>query len=135
MVSTAVGTPVEVALWWLGEDSPVTNRSALDFSKRDDVLVFAQILRNEKYYDTAATPLNFGVPAATTLGNVHYQLKAISSGKNAIAVQLNINSGADPSESPSDSWTSPVVRVGYGDQVSMQLPDRRRIYVARVVPP
>jgi beta-lactamase regulating signal transducer with metallopeptidase domain len=124
LVRTAPGTPVMVGLWWLGEDSRVTERSAIDFAKRDDVLVIAQISRNGENWGSIATSLKFGAGRTANFGDAQFQIKAISAGHNAIELQVATEPGIGVNQPVADTWTSPFATVAYGHRISIDLPDR-----------
>jgi hypothetical protein len=134
-IKTATGAPVRFWLLWLGEDSPVTDRSAIDFSKRDDVLVYAQISRNGEHWGTTATPLNFGVPGVSNFAYVPFQIKATSAGPSAVELQVAIEPVPGGSRSATAAWTSALVTVAYGDHVSIQLPVRNGQMLSVVLRP
>jgi hypothetical protein len=121
---------------WLAGDSPVSDPSSADLSKRGDVALYADISAEGSIASTHLVVLKFGAPAiAVTDTELDLQVTAIDGGANAVTLRTRIQHVARvrPSEfkwgtpnAVATDWSpeTPAVRVRYGKSAEVRLTDK-----------
>lgn len=127
----------EVHFTWLAADSPLTDPSRADLSRRDALLLYADVIGEGMTRPSGLLALKLASPAVTvsSLGNpfgiVHVQLTAVEIGADAVTVRIRAQHAPLPSTSEiSDfretAWPaeSASVRAPYGGSADVQVTDQ-----------
>jgi hypothetical protein len=143
------GQSGQVGFVWLAADSPVTDPSKADLSKRSNLLLYADIIGEGKTWYSNLLALKFGSPAIgvsefkNPFGVFHVQFTAADDGADAVQVRVRIQHaplGPEMAPRPDtgpDGWVpdaaenawspeTPPVRVRYGESAEVQVTDRDR---------
>jgi beta-lactamase regulating signal transducer with metallopeptidase domain len=131
------GQWAEVNFLWLAADSPVTDPSKADLSKRSGILLYADVIGEGRMRPTELLALKFGSPAITVcslknpFGVVHVQVTAAESGTDAVAVRVRVQhvplpSTAEIPDALDAAWSpeSAPVLAPYGGSADVQVTDQ-----------
>jgi hypothetical protein len=122
---------------WLAPDSPITDLSQADLSKRGDVALYAEITGDGGTNETNLVVFKFGASAITVddSRDLYLEVSGSSAGADAVALRARIqhvartSATAFPTERPhplENDWPleTPSIRVRYGDSAVVQLTDQ-----------
>ena len=131
------GQWADVGFVWLAADSPVTDPSKADLSRRSDLLLYGDVIGEGMTGWTELLVLKFGSPAVTEcsrknpFGVVHVQVTAAESGAEAVAVRVRVQqvplpTTAEVPDALKTAWSpeSAPVRVPYGGSADAQVTDQ-----------
>lgn len=131
------GRPAVVNYLWLAADSPVTDLSKADISKRSDVALYAEITGQGDTAETTLAVLIFGSPSVAVCDNKDLNLQVIATDGGTDTVILRIRIQRVVRAQPADfqfgrpsavesAWppVSPPVRVRFGESAEMQVTDQ-----------
>ena len=131
------GRPAVVSFMWLAADSPVTDLSKADISKRSNVALYAEINGEGSTAETTLIVLKFGSPAVAVCDDkdLNLQVTATDGGADTVILRARIQHVArvQPAEfefgRPNDvetAWSpeSPPLRVRYGKSAEVQVTDQ-----------
>jgi beta-lactamase regulating signal transducer with metallopeptidase domain len=131
------GQWADVNFVWLAADSPVSDPSKADLSKRSGLLLYADVIGEGRMRPTELLALKFGSPAITVcslknpFGVVHIQVTAAESGTDAVAVRVRVQhvplpTTAEIPDALETAWSpeSAPVRAPYGGSADVQLTDQ-----------
>ena len=131
------GQAADVLFLWLAQDSPVTDPSRADLSKRRDLLLYADVIGEGRTRSSELLALNFGSTGTTAcalknpFGVVHVELTATASGADEVEVRARIQHAplGTADEIPgaiASAWSpeSPPVRVRYGGSAEVRMTDQ-----------
>ena len=127
----------DVNFTWLAADSRVTDPSRANFSERDGLLMYADVVGEGMTRPSRLLALKLASPGVTVsslknpFGVVHVQLTAVEIGTDAVTVQVRIqhaplSSTAEISDMPNAAWPaeSTSVRAPYGGSADVEVPDQ-----------
>lgn len=131
------GQWADVNFLWLAADSPVTDPSKADLSKRNGILLYADVIGEGRMRPTELLALKFGLPAITVcslknpFGVVHVQVTATESGTDGVAVRVRVQheplrTTAEIPDAIETAWSpeSAPVRAPYGGSADVQVTDQ-----------
>jgi hypothetical protein len=131
------GRPAVVNFMWLASNSPVTDLSKADFSKRSDVALYAVISGEGSTAETTLVVLKFGSPSVAVCDgkDLNLQVTATADGADTVMLRARIQhvARAQPAEfkfgtpnAVETAWPpeSPPVRVRYGQSAEVQVTDQ-----------
>ena len=131
------GRSAVVSFMWLAADSPVTDLSKADLSKRTDVAVYATVIGMKSTAATTLVVLKFGSSAIAVDDpqDLDLQVTAIDGGPDMVVLRARIQRVArvrplefkwgTPNAVDTDwSRESPPVRVRYGESAEVRLTDQ-----------
>jgi len=131
------GRAAVVSFLWLAADSPVTNLSKADISKRSDVALYAEISGQGGMAETTLAVLKFGSPSVAVCDDKALNLQVIATDGGADAVILRARMQRVARAQPADfefgrpsavesAWPpeSPPVRVRFGESADVQVSDQ-----------
>jgi hypothetical protein len=130
------GRQAVVNFIWLAADSPVTDLSRADLSKRGNVALYADISGEGSTAQTHLVVLKFGSPAiAVTDTQLDLEVTAIDGGVDTVILRTRIQHVAlvpasefefGKPNAVATAWSpdAPSVRVRYGKSVEVRLADR-----------
>jgi beta-lactamase regulating signal transducer with metallopeptidase domain len=125
----------EVNFMWLAADSPVTELSKADLSKRSDVALYADVIDEGSAAFTTLIVLKFGSPAIAVCDgkDLDLQVTATDAGADTVMLRARIQhvARARPLEygipnAVESAWSpeTPPVRVRYGKSAEVQVTDQ-----------
>jgi hypothetical protein len=127
----------EVIFTWLAADSPISDLSKVDMSKRSDVVFYAEITGDGNTSMTNLAVFKFGSPAIAVDDRNDLRLEVTGSDAGADRVVLRARIQHLPHRSPTDSrfetpntleanWSlaTPPIRIRYGHSADVQLTDQ-----------
>jgi hypothetical protein len=131
------GQSADVGFVWLAADSPVTDLSKVDLSKRGAVLLYADVIGEGMTRPTELLALKVGSPAITEcslknpFGVVHVQVTAVEVAADAATVRIRVQhvplrpTGAIP-DADETAWSpeSAPVRAPYNGSADVQVTDQ-----------
>jgi hypothetical protein len=131
------GRPAVVSFMWLAADSPVTDLSKADLSRRGDAALYAEIGGDGGTAETTLMVLKFGTPAVGVCDrkDLNLQVTATDGGAENVMLSARIQRVARvrPSEfeygtphAVETAWSpeTPPVRVRYGNSAELQMTDQ-----------
>jgi beta-lactamase regulating signal transducer with metallopeptidase domain len=131
------GQWADVGFVWLAADSPVTDPSKADLSKRSGVLLYADVIGEGMTRPSEWMALKAGSPAVTVcslknpFGVVHVQVTATEIGTDAVAVRVRVQhealgSNFEIPDAIETAWSpeSASVRAPYGGSTDVQVTDQ-----------
>jgi hypothetical protein len=131
------GRSAVVNFMWLAADSPVTDLSTADLSKRADAALYASVSGEGSSAATTLVVLTFGIPAVAVddIQNLDLQVTAADGGADTVVLRARIQRVArsHPSEfewgtrqAVDTAWSSESspVRVRYGSSAEVRLTDQ-----------
>jgi hypothetical protein len=124
--NTAGGRPVDMEYFRVDEDSPVTERASIDYSKQRDLFLVVDECRG----DTGCYPvpylMNFETPIATWIGGLHVQLTAADAGWGFVNLQLRRQATDGSVQNVSSNWQAAgdPVHIADGGAASVELVDQ-----------
>jgi hypothetical protein len=131
------GRPAVVNFMWLAADSPVTDLSKADISKRSDVALYTEIRGEGTTTETTLVALKFGSPAIAVddAQNLNLQVTATDGGADTVILRARIQrvARAQPAEfefgtpnAVETAWSpeTPPVRIRYGKSAEVQVTDQ-----------
>jgi hypothetical protein len=133
------GRPAVVSFMWLAANSPVSDLSKADLSKRSDVAIYAEITGEGSTAETTLIVSKFGSPAVAVCDDkdLNLQVTATDGGADTVILRARIQhvARAPPAEfefgrpnALETAWspeTAPV-RVRYGKSGAVQVTDQDR---------
>jgi hypothetical protein len=131
------GQWADVGFVWLAADSPVTDPSRADLSRRSDLILYADVVGEGMRRPSELLVLKFGSPAVSVcslknpFGVVHVQVTAAESGREAVAVRVRIQHAplrttAEVPDALETAWSpaSAPILAPYGGSTEMQVADQ-----------
>jgi beta-lactamase regulating signal transducer with metallopeptidase domain len=131
------GQWADVGFVWLAADSPVTDPSKADLSKRNALLLYADVIGEGGIRPTELLALKVGSPAITVcslknpFGAVHVEVTALEAAADAATVRIRVQhellSGtAEIPDALETAWSpeSGPIRALYGRSTDVQVPDQ-----------
>ena len=131
------GRPAVVSFMWLAADSPVTDLSKADISRRSDVALYAVIGGDGSTAETTLIVLKFGAPSVAVCDNKDLNLRVTATDGGADTVVLRARIQHVARAPPADfeygrpnavetAWSpeSPPVRVRFGKSTEVQVTDQ-----------
>jgi hypothetical protein len=131
------GRPAVVNFLWLAADSPVTDLTRADLSKRADVALYANIAGDGSTAETSLAVLAFGSPSVVVCDDkdLDLQVTATAGGAGTVLLRARIQHVARlaPAEfefgrpnAVESAWRAATlpVRVRYGESAKLQLTDQ-----------
>jgi hypothetical protein len=131
------GRPAVVSFMWLAADSPVTDLSKVDVSRRNDVALYAVIGGDGSTAETTLIVLKFGSPAVAVCDDkdLNLQVTATDGGADTVILRARIQhvARAKPADfeygrpnAVETAWSpeTPPVRVRFGKSTEMQVTDQ-----------
>ncbi len=131
------GRPAVVNFMWLAADSPITDLSKADLSKRGDVALYANISGDGTTGETTLAVLRFGIASIAVCDDkdLNLQVTASDGGAGTVILRTRIQRVAPPQPAefefgrPSavaSAWSpeSAPVRVRYGKTVEAKVADQ-----------
>jgi beta-lactamase regulating signal transducer with metallopeptidase domain len=131
------GQWADVGFVWLAADSPVTDPAKADLSRRDALLLYADVIGEGMTRPSEWMALKAGSPAVTVcslknpFGVVHVQVTAVEIGIDAVAVRVRIQHAPLPAtaeipDALQTAWSaeSAPVRALYGGSTDVQVTDQ-----------
>lgn len=129
--------PAVVNFMWLAADSPVSDLSKADLSRRSDVALYAVIGGDGSTAETTLIVLKFGSPSIAVCDNkdLNLQVIATNGGADTVVLRARIQhvARAQPAEfefgrpnAVKTAWSpeSPPVRVRFGESTELQVTDQ-----------
>jgi hypothetical protein len=127
----------DIGFVWLAADSPVTDLSKVDLSRRGATLMYADVVGEGKTRPTELLALQVGSPAVMVcslknpFGVVHVQVTAVETAADAVTVRVRVQhtplepTGAIP-KALDTAWPpeSALVRAPYDGSASVQVTDQ-----------
>jgi hypothetical protein len=131
------GRPAVVSFMWLAADSPVTDLSKADLSKRSDLALYAEIRGDGGTAETTLIALKFGSPAVAVCDDkdLNLQVTATDGGGGTVNLRAKIQrvARAQPAEfefgrpnAVETAWSpeTPLVHVRYGNSAEVRVTDQ-----------
>ncbi len=131
------GQSSDVGFLWLAADSPITDLSKADLSRRNALLLYADVIWKEMTRPTRLIALKVGSPSVIgcslkdPFGVVHVEVTAVDAGATALTARVRIQhallkSTEDEPEAVESAWSqeSVPVRVPYGGSGNVKLTDQ-----------
>jgi hypothetical protein len=132
------GQSADVGFVWLAPDSPITDPSKLDPSRRNALLLYADVVGEGMTRPTEWVALKAGSPAVAVcslknpFGVVHLQVTTVETGLDAVTVRVRLqhaplHATADPRpEAVQAQWSpeSNAVRAPYGQSTDVEVADQ-----------
>ena len=131
------GRPAVVNFTWLAADSPVTDLSKANLSKRGDVVLYANISGDGTTAETTLVVLRFGSPSVAVCDDkdLDLQVTATDGGAGTVTLRARIQhvARAQPAEfefgrpnAVDTAWSpkSPPLRVRYGKSAEVKVTDQ-----------
>jgi hypothetical protein len=131
------GRPAVVSFMWLAADSPVTDLSKADLSRRSDVALYAVIGGDGGTAETTLIVLKFGSPSVAVCDrkDLNLQVTAKDGGADTVILRAKIQhvARAQPAEfeygtpnAVETAWSpeTPPVRVRYGESAEVLVTDQ-----------
>jgi hypothetical protein len=122
---------------WLAEDSPISDLTKADLSKRGDVVLYAEISGDGNINMTNLVVFKFGSSAVAVddKRGLHLEVTGGDAGANRVALRARIERVRRPSPTESrfdtpialeKDWTSatPPIRIRYGRSAEVQVTDQ-----------
>jgi hypothetical protein len=122
---------------WLAADSPVTDLSKANLSKRGDVVLYANISGEGTTSETTLVVLRFGFPSVAVCDDkdLDLQVTASDSGTGTVTLRARIQHVAQPQPAEFEfgrpnavdtAWSpeSPPLRVRYGKSAEVNVTDQ-----------
>jgi beta-lactamase regulating signal transducer with metallopeptidase domain len=124
---TASGRPVYLEFFRLDDDSPVTDRARIDYSKQRDLFLVVDECRNGTECGPVPYLMNFGAPVASWIGGLHVQLIAADAGSGFVDLQLRTQTIDGSAQSLLSNWSAAgnPVHIADGGEASVELVDQR----------
>ena len=131
------GRPAVVNFTWLAADSPVTDLSKANLSKRGDVVLYANISGEGTTAETTLVVLRFGSPSVAVCDDkdLDLQVTATDGGAGTVTLRARIQHVAQPQPAEFEfgrpnavdtAWSpkSPPLRVRYGKSAEVKVTDQ-----------
>jgi beta-lactamase regulating signal transducer with metallopeptidase domain len=131
------GQWADIGFVWLAADSPVTDLSKADLSRRKDLLLYADVIGEGRTRSSGLLVMKFGSPAVTVcslknpFGVVHVQVTAAESDPEGVALRVRIQheplqTTAEVPAARESAWSpeSAPVRAPYGGSADVQILDQ-----------
>jgi hypothetical protein len=131
------GRPAVVNFTWLAADSPVTDLSKANLSKRGDVVLYANISGDRTTAETTLVVLRFGSPSVAVCDDkdLDLQVTATDGGAGTVTLRARIQHVAQPQPAEFEfgrpnavdtAWSpkSPPLRVRYGKSAEVKVTDQ-----------
>jgi beta-lactamase regulating signal transducer with metallopeptidase domain len=126
-VVNAKGERATVSFLWLAPDSPVTDLSRVDATKRSDVFLTVTLTTADNPYPLEIPmALKYGVPTMAN-GSGALQLQAVATDASASYVDIEMQLYSNDSTAAL-SWApnAPKLRIDYGTDASMTFQDEKK---------